>query len=69
MALQGPKNVAKTPGAPVDKPDHYAELVDRYVAETARLTRVIKVLSVASVTAGVVGFILGRNNTTQSESK
>lgn len=69
MALQGPKNVVSAPAAPVDKPDQYAELVERYMADTTRLTRVVKVLSVASVTAGVVGFMLGRSNTKQSESK
>lgn len=69
MALQGPNKVKTTPVPPTDQPDQYAELMERYVADTTRLTHVVKVLAVGGVTAGVIGYLLGRSDAKQPDPK
>lgn len=66
MALndKAPSNVGKAPAPapPTTTTENYSNLVERYLADTSRLKTAIKVLSVTAVTAGVVGYFVGKQS-------
>jgi hypothetical protein len=66
MALndKAPSNVGPPPThtPPGSTPENYANLVERYIADTGRLKATIKILSVTAVTAGVVGYFVGKQS-------
>lgn len=63
MALsdKATKDIGPTKPPPVaPSPENYTSLLERYFVDTRRLTTAVKVLSVTTVTAGLVGYLVGR---------